>query len=143
MLEILFGRLSRPLYNQVSEFLTSMTQIFYIYNGYTFQHDNFVNSSSNHWQALKKISKFVKTNILPGAIAEVGLLCCACVHSNPEEAVAQLVEPILLSVISSLEGTPTTGFGGRGMCDASVSTKVVSLMNVLNYLLLSMPRFLL
>ncbi|CAL8155339.1 unnamed protein product [Prunus armeniaca] len=103
MLEILFGRLSLPLYNQ---------------------HDNFVNSSSNHWQALKKISKFVKTNILPGAIAEVGLLCCACVHSNPEEAVTQLVEPILLSVISSLEGTPATGFGGRGMCDASVSTKV-------------------
>ncbi|BFG33636.1 hypothetical protein CerSpe_199100 [Prunus speciosa] len=90
MLEILFGRLSRPLYNQ----------------------------------ALKKISKFVKTNILPGAIAEVGLLCCACVHSNPEVAVTQLVEPILLSVISSLEGTPATGFGGRGMCDASVSTKV-------------------
>ncbi|CAL2258252.1 unnamed protein product [Prunus armeniaca] len=90
MLEILFGRLSLPLYNQ----------------------------------ALKKISKFVKTNILPGAIAEVGLLCCACVHSNPEEAVTQLVEPILLSVISSLEGTPATGFGGRGMCDASVSTKV-------------------
>lgn len=85
----------------------------------------------------------MKTNILPGAIAEVGLLCCACVHSNPEEAVTQLVEPILLSVISSLEGTPATGFGGRGMCDASVSTKVVSLMNVLNYLLLSMPRFLL
>ncbi|KAM1341287.1 hypothetical protein ACFX2F_005761 [Malus domestica] len=75
-------------------------------------------------QALKKISKFVKTNILPGAIAEVGLLCCACVHSNPEEAVTQLVKPILLSVISSLEGTPATGFGGRGICGASVSTKV-------------------
>ncbi|KAL6203633.1 hypothetical protein ACLB2K_027333 [Fragaria x ananassa] len=89
MLEILFGRLSKPLYNQ----------------------------------ALKKISKFVKTNILPGAIAEVGLLCCACVYSNPEEAVTQLIEPILLSVISSLEGTPSTGFGGRGIRNASVSTK--------------------
>ncbi|KAM1276450.1 hypothetical protein ACFX13_029665 [Malus domestica] len=75
-------------------------------------------------QALKKISKFVKTNILPGAISEVGLLCCACVHSNPEEAVTQLVKPVLLSVISSLEGTPATGFGGRGICDTSVSTKV-------------------
>ncbi|KAA8527119.1 hypothetical protein F0562_008652 [Nyssa sinensis] len=90
MLEILFGKLSKSLYNQ----------------------------------ALKKISKFVKTNILPGAIAEVGLLCCACVHSNPEEAVIQLIEPILLSVISSLEGTPTTGFGGRGISDVSVSSKV-------------------
>ncbi|XVE80634.1 hypothetical protein DITRI_Ditri14bG0155000 [Diplodiscus trichospermus] len=74
-------------------------------------------------QALKKISKFVRTNILPGAIAEVGLLCCACVHSNPEEAVVHLVEPILSSVLSSLSGTPVTGFGGRGSLDTSVSTK--------------------
>ncbi|EOY11857.1 Proteasome activating protein 200 isoform 1 [Theobroma cacao] len=74
-------------------------------------------------QALKKISKFVWTNILPGAIAEVGLLCCACVHSNPEEAVVHLVEPILSSVLSSLNGTPVTGFGGRGILDPSVSTK--------------------
>ncbi|PKI35691.1 proteasome activator subunit 4 [Punica granatum] len=89
MLEILLGRLSKPLFNQ----------------------------------ALKKISKFVKTNILPGAIAEVGLLCCACVHSNPEEAVASLVEPILLSVLSSLKGTPPTGYGGGGIFDNSISTK--------------------
>ncbi|KAI5406728.1 hypothetical protein KIW84_053131 [Lathyrus oleraceus] len=31
-------------------------------------------SKSLYNQALKKISKFVRTNILPGAIAEVGLL---------------------------------------------------------------------
>lgn len=74
-------------------------------------------------QALKKISKFVRTNILPGAIAEVGLLCCACVHSNPEEAVVHLVEPILSSVLSSLNETPVTGFGGRGTLDPSASTK--------------------
>ncbi|RDX74118.1 Proteasome activator subunit 4 [Mucuna pruriens] len=92
VLEILFGRLSKSLYNQ----------------------------------ALKKVSKFVRTNILPGAVAEVGLLCCACVHSNPEEAVSQLVEPILLSVISSLKGTPGTGFGGGGTFDASASSKVRS-----------------
>ncbi|TKY47091.1 Proteasome activator subunit 4 [Spatholobus suberectus] len=92
VLEILFGRLSKSLYNQ----------------------------------ALKKISKFVRTNILPGAVAEVGLLCCACVHSNPEEAVSQLVEPILLSVISSLKGTPRTGFGGGGAFGASASSKVRS-----------------
>ncbi|KFK38668.1 hypothetical protein AALP_AA3G144500 [Arabis alpina] len=65
-------------------------------------------------QALKKISKFVQTNILPGAIAEVGLLCCACVHSNPEEAVAQIVGPMLLAVISSLKEIPVTGYGGKG-----------------------------
>ncbi|XP_050236349.1 proteasome activator subunit 4 [Mercurialis annua] len=80
-------------------------------------------SKSLYNQALKKISKFVRTNILPGAIAEVGLLCCACVHSNPDEAVCSLVEPILSSVISSLKGTPVTGFGGTGFPDASFSTK--------------------
>ncbi|XP_062170630.1 proteasome activator subunit 4-like [Alnus glutinosa] len=80
-------------------------------------------STSLYNQALKKISKFVKTNILPGAIAEVGLLCCACVHSNPEEAVTHLIEPILLSVISSLQGMPVTGFGGRGTSNACLSTK--------------------
>ncbi|XP_077217554.1 proteasome activating protein 200 isoform X2 [Tasmannia lanceolata] len=89
MLEVLFGKLSKPLYSQ----------------------------------ALKKISKFVKTNILPGAVAEVGLLCCACIHSNPEEAVVHIIEPILLSVISSLKGTPVSGFGGRGFSDGSFSTK--------------------
>jgi len=75
---------------------------------------------------LRKIAKFVRTNILPGAVAEVGLLCCACVHSNPEEAVASLVDPILSSVISSLKGTPATGFGGSGIPDAKVSIKVFS-----------------
>ncbi|XP_030931449.1 proteasome activator subunit 4-like isoform X2 [Quercus lobata] len=81
-------------------------------------------SKSLYTQALKKVCKFVKTNILPGAIAEVGLLCCACVHSNPEEAVTHLIEPILSSVISSLEGVPVTGFGGRGTSKSSVSIKV-------------------
>lgn len=57
-------------------------------------------------QALKQISKFVNTNILPGATAEVGLLCCACVYSNPGEAVVHLVKPLLVSIISSLDGTP-------------------------------------
>ncbi|XP_050246119.1 proteasome activator subunit 4-like isoform X3 [Quercus robur] len=80
-------------------------------------------SKSLYTQALKKVCKFVKTNILPGAIAEVGLLCCACVHSNPEEAVTHLIEPILSSVISSLEGVPVTGFGGRGTSKSSVSIK--------------------
>ncbi|KAB1215015.1 Proteasome activator subunit 4 [Morella rubra] len=59
--------------------------------------------------ALRKISKFVKTNTLPGAIEEVGLLCCACIHSNHEEAVNHLVEPLLLSAISSLEDTSVMG----------------------------------
>ncbi|XP_024015525.1 proteasome activator subunit 4 isoform X2 [Eutrema salsugineum] len=80
-------------------------------------------SGSLYSQALKKISKFVRTNILPGAIAEVGMLCCACVHSNPEEAVAQIVEPMLLAVISSLKEIPVTGYGGKGSVDTVVSNK--------------------
>ncbi|KAL5981317.1 hypothetical protein ACLOJK_015372 [Asimina triloba] len=80
-------------------------------------------SKTLYSQALKKIAKFVNTNILPGAIAEVGLLCCACVHSNPEEAAVHLIEPILKSVISSLKGTPVSGFGGRGVTDGSFSSK--------------------
>nr|GMC51674.1 proteasome activator subunit 4 [Ipomoea batatas] len=80
-------------------------------------------SGSLYKQALKKISKFVTTNILPGAIAEVGLLCCASVHPNPEEAVAHLVKPMLDSALLSLKGTPVTGFGGRGTFDASKLSK--------------------
>lgn len=76
-------------------------------------------------QALKKISKFVTTNILPGAIAEVGLLCCACVHSNPDEAISHLIKPLLESALSSLKGTPVTGFGGRGAFKISEASKVV------------------
>ncbi|KAK6149467.1 hypothetical protein DH2020_016992 [Rehmannia glutinosa] len=80
-------------------------------------------------QALKKISKFVTTNIFPGAIAEVGLLCCACVHSNPQEAVVQLIRPILESVVSSFKATPTTGFGSRATSYASSSRKEKSTLS--------------
>ena len=127
MLEILLGRLSKSLYNQVI--------LHFKYSVQPLKHSNFlfknifVNFSPYYLQALKKISKFVRTNILPGAIAEVGLLCCACVHSNPEEAVVSLIEPILSSVISSLKGTPVTGFGGSGISDPSVSAKVFNSVN--------------
>ncbi|ONK69303.1 uncharacterized protein A4U43_C05F21440 [Asparagus officinalis] len=89
MLEVLLGKLSKPLFNQ----------------------------------SLKKISKFVNTNILPGATAEVGLLCCACVLSNPQEAVVHLVKPILMAVTSSLEGTSVSGFVGLEVSSVSYSTK--------------------
>ncbi|PHU12877.1 Proteasome activator subunit 4 [Capsicum chinense] len=80
-------------------------------------------SESLYKKALKKISKFVTKNILPGAIAEVGLLCCACVHSNTDEAVSQLIKPLLDSARSSLKGTPVTGFGGRGASKTSEASK--------------------
>lgn len=80
--------------------------------------------SYNYFQSLRKISKFVNSNILPGASTEVGLLCCACVISNPEEAAVHLIKPILMSILSSFEGTPVSGFGGGRAFDASVSTKV-------------------
>ena len=78
-------------------------------------------------QALKKISKFVKTNILPGAVAEVGLLCCACVHSDPEEAVAQLVAPVLSSAMSSMKAMPSRGFGGEGKSKVLLASHILSL----------------
>ncbi|KQK18511.1 hypothetical protein BRADI_1g42980v3 [Brachypodium distachyon] len=88
MLEILLGKLSKPLFNQ----------------------------------SLKKIAKFVNANILPGATSEVGLLCCACIHSYPEEASVYLVRPILMTIMSSFEDTPTTGYVGREVSN-SVATK--------------------
>ena len=63
----------------------------------------------------------MQTNILPGAVAEVGLLCCACVHSNREEAVVHLVEPMLSSVISSMNGMPRTGFVSGTFASSFVS----------------------
>ncbi|KAK6934676.1 Proteasome activator Blm10, mid region [Dillenia turbinata] len=87
-------------------------------------------ATSGTFLALKKSSKYVKTNILPGAIAEVGLLCGACVHSNPEEAVIHLIEPILASIIPSLKRTPVTGFGGNGTFDPFASAKVFVLVDV-------------
>lgn len=86
-------------------------------------------SESLYKQALRKISKFVTSNILPGAIAEVGLLCGACVHSNPREAVIHLLEPILVSAISSLKGTPTTGFGGRETSNIFQSSKAKPILS--------------
>jgi len=78
-------------------------------------------------KALRKISEFVKTNTLPGAVEEVGLLCCACIHSNREEAVNHLIEPLLLSVISSLEDTLLMGFSEGKISNALISIKVFML----------------
>ncbi|XP_057765375.1 proteasome activator subunit 4 isoform X2 [Salvia miltiorrhiza] len=86
-------------------------------------------SASLYKQALKKISKFVTTSILPGAIAEIGLLCCACVHSNPQDAIVQLIKPILESVTSSLGATPKTGYGNRATSNASSSRKEKSILS--------------
>jgi proteasome activator subunit 4 len=81
--------------------------------------------SLSNWQSLKKIAKFVNSNILPGATSEVGLLCCACVHSYPEEASVYLLKPILMTIMSSFEGTPTTGYVGRAVPN-NTATKVCS-----------------
>lgn len=121
MIEILLARLSKSLYNQVWVLEKDFKSTDFIIVKFF---EKGIVSLPHHPQALKKISEFVNTNILPGAVAEVGLLCCACVHSNPEEAVTHLIEPLLLSVISSLKGMPVTGFGGRGTSAASTPTKV-------------------
>ncbi|XP_062228827.1 proteasome activator subunit 4 [Phragmites australis] len=92
MLEVLLGKLSKPLFNQ----------------------------------SLKRIAKFVNANILPGATSEVGLLCCACVHSYPELASVYLVKPILMTIMSSFEGTPTTGYVGRVVTDKTSKKAALS-----------------
>ncbi|GJM99961.1 hypothetical protein PR202_ga17106 [Eleusine coracana subsp. coracana] len=92
MLEILLGKLSKPLFIQ----------------------------------SLKRIAKFVNANILPGATSEVGLLCCACVHSYPEEASVYLLKPILTTIMSSFEGTPTTGYIGRVVPDKTYKKAALS-----------------
>uniref|UniRef100_A0A0E0LAS8 Proteasome activator subunit 4 n=1 Tax=Oryza punctata TaxID=4537 RepID=A0A0E0LAS8_ORYPU len=103
MLEIVLGKLSKPLFNQ----------------------------------SLKKIAKFVNANILPGATSEVGLLCCACVHSYPEETALYLVKPILMTIMSSFEGTPTTGYVGREVTSkiATKATLSPALETALDYYL--------
>eukprot|EP01018_Ginkgo_biloba_P025862 Gb_28181 [translate_table: standard] len=90
MLEILLGKLTRPLF----------------------------------LQALKKISKFVHNHVLPGAVAEVGLLCSATLNSNPQEVVVQLLHPMLTSVISSLKESPSTGFSGNQIMSTPFVAKV-------------------
>ncbi|XP_025810985.1 proteasome activator subunit 4 [Panicum hallii] len=92
MLEILLGKLSKPLFDQ----------------------------------SLKRIAKFVNANILPGATSEVGLLCCACVHSYPVEASVHLFKPILMTIMSSFEGTPTTGYVGRAVPDKTSKKAALS-----------------
>uniref|UniRef100_A0A0D9WPL1 Proteasome activator complex subunit 4 C-terminal domain-containing protein n=1 Tax=Leersia perrieri TaxID=77586 RepID=A0A0D9WPL1_9ORYZ len=88
-------------------------------------------------QSLKKIAKFVNANILPGATSEVGLLCCACVHSYPEEASLYLIKPILTTIMSSFEGTPTTGYVGREVPNkrATKATLSPALETALDYYL--------
>ena len=75
-------------------------------------------------QSLKKIHKFISTNILPGAVAEIGLLCCTCLYSNPDDASAFIIKPILMSILESLKEFPVTGFGEDGSPTASFSSKV-------------------
>jgi proteasome activator subunit 4 len=92
MLEILLGKLTKPLFIQ----------------------------------SLKRIAKFVNANILPGATSEVGLLCCACVHSYPEEASLFLLKPILMTIMTSFEGTPTTGYVGTIVPDRTSKKAALS-----------------
>jgi proteasome activator subunit 4 len=87
-------------------------------------------SSFFHLQSLKRIAKFVNANILPGATSEVGLLCCACVHSYPEEASLFLLKPILMTIMTSFEGTPTTGYVGTIVPDRT-SKKVCQRINIM------------
>lgn len=60
-------------------------------------------------QGLKKVAKFVHTNVLPGASDEIGLLCRAAVYASPSEAAEHLLKPIMTSIIAALEDAPVRG----------------------------------
>ncbi|KAL2644724.1 hypothetical protein R1flu_012311 [Riccia fluitans] len=67
-------------------------------------------TASVYHEALKKVARFVRGNILPGAVDEIGVLCSSAVIANPSLAIVQLVRPIIQSIIASLAETPSTGF---------------------------------
>eukprot|EP00850_Spirogloea_muscicola_P020092 SM000207S06167 [mRNA] locus=s207:23213:37436:- [translate_table: standard] len=60
-------------------------------------------------QALKKISKYVRTNIHLGAIAEIGVLCTSLVYANAAEAALEVAKPLMDMIQLELEGVPKTG----------------------------------
>lgn len=63
-------------------------------------------------QALRKITEFVTSTVVPGAESEVGFLCGAAMYARPELAAAALVPPLVDKVLRLLEGTETTGASG-------------------------------
>jgi proteasome activator subunit 4 len=75
-------------------------------------------------QALKMVSKFVRSTVLPGAANEIGSLCRAAVYANPEMSVEVLLVPLMHSVVSSLAESPSTGFSGDGVRTEGADFKV-------------------
>ncbi|XP_024522024.1 proteasome activator subunit 4 [Selaginella moellendorffii] len=88
LIELLFGRLTRPLFQQ----------------------------------AMKKVAKFAYSNILPGAVTEMGLLCSALVYANPVETVSQVLLPIMKNVLNTLTDVEATGSASSSSTQAD--TKV-------------------
>lgn len=76
-------------------------------------------------QALKKVVKFLHNHTLPGVVAEMGLLCSAIVYASPQDAMVQLVGPIIGSVLSSLEDCPPTGFSGSSSENVVYNAKLM------------------
>ena len=68
-------------------------------------------------------------NILPGAVEEVGLLCCDLVSVNPKESGVHLLAPIMELLLSSLSDSPKTGFSGHDEEISVVDFKVVCMFN--------------
>lgn len=87
-----------------------------------FSHSNLMNLSLP--QALKMVSKFVRSTVLPGAANEIGSLCRAAVYANPERSVELLLLPLMHSVVSSLAESPSTGFSGDGVRTEGADFKV-------------------
>lgn len=56
------------------------------------------------------MAKFVNSNILPGAVDEIGALCSCALIGNRSLALPLLSKPLMNSIVSSLTETPCTGF---------------------------------
>ncbi|BBN03450.1 proteasome activator subunit 4 [Marchantia polymorpha subsp. ruderalis] len=67
-------------------------------------------TTSVYNEALKKVAKFVNSNILPGAVDEIGALCSCALIGNRSLALPLLSKPLMNSIVSSLTETPCTGF---------------------------------
>ncbi|KAI5058974.1 hypothetical protein GOP47_0025293 [Adiantum capillus-veneris] len=94
-------------------------------------------------QALKSVAKFVNNHTLKGGVIEIGLLCSAAVYANPRNGISELVRPIMISVLSSLEECPSTGFSGVSNSQAvfdlkttlspALETSIVSSLTLISF----------
>lgn len=127
VLELMFGRLTKPLYQQVwfGHVIIFLPRMLSWLGAYGFFLLLFWSTDDVFYlQAVRKVGEFIHGQVLPGALAEIGFLCSAAVYANPAYAVPQLLEPLMNSVLSALADTPSTGYSGQGSQASSAEYKV-------------------